>query len=120
MSLEKRRRAFTLGRFAETLAAVLLRLKGYRILARSYRVPAGEIDIVAWKGGILVAVEVKARDSVAAAAEAILWRQRRRIERALTHFLKTRPEFGEAGLRFDAVLVVPGKFPRHIKDAWRS
>lgn len=120
MSLENRRRAFDRGRRGEALAALFLRLKGYRILARSYRVPVGEIDIVAWKGGMVVAVEVKARDSLAAASEAIILRQRRRIERALTHFLKYRPEFGEAALRFDAMLIVPGKFPKHIKDAWRT
>jgi len=53
-----------------------LRLKGYRILARDYRVPMGEIDILARRGGTLVAIEVKARGDQASASEAITPRQR--------------------------------------------
>jgi len=120
MSLEKRRRAFSRGRFAETVCSLLLRCKGYRILERSYRVPVGEIDIIARKRGLVVAVEVKARRGLAEASEAVTQRQRRRIERALMHFLKRRPDLGQACLRFDAMLVVPGQWPRHVKDAWRS
>ena len=119
MADEKRLRAVGRGRFAEWLCILYLRLKGYRILAHSYRVPVGEIDILARKAGYVVAVEVKARDDFTAAAEAVTPRQRRRIERALMHFLKTRPEFASAPLRCDAMLLVPGRWPRHIQDAWR-
>ena len=66
-----RRAAYERGRYAERWAALLLRAKGYRILARGYRCRAGEIDIVARRGSLLVAVEVKARADLTAAAEAI-------------------------------------------------
>ena len=49
------------GRGAETLACWYLRLQGWRILARRARVPGGEVDIVARRGGTLAFVEVKAR-----------------------------------------------------------
>jgi hypothetical protein len=57
---EKRVRAYRHGLFAETIAALLLRLKGHRIIARRYKTPVGEIDLVALKGKRL-AFEVKQR-----------------------------------------------------------
>ncbi len=98
---------------------LLLRLKGYRILARNFRCPAGEIDIVARRGALLVAIEVKRRNDAGTAAEAILVRQRRRIARALEAFMARRPDLAARAVRFDAVLVAPGAWPRHLLDAWR-
>ena len=49
------------GRRAEAWAVLWLRLKGYRILARNFRVPVGEIDVIAGRGRVLALVEVKAR-----------------------------------------------------------
>jgi putative endonuclease len=107
------------GRLAETLAAWRLRLSGYRIVARGYRVAAGEIDIVARRGRVLVFVEVKARRDLAAAAEAVRPRQAGRIVRAAEAFVQARPGFRGLDQRFDAVLVRPWRLPVHIKDAWR-
>ena len=114
-----RRAAYRRGRGAEVCAALLLRAKGYRIVARGYRCPAGEIDIIARRGRVLVAVEVKARTSVAAAAEAIEPRQRRRITRALTDFIARNAAYAACDIRFDAILVAPWWRPQHIVDAWR-
>ncbi len=115
----RRRRAERRGRFGETAAAWWLRLKGYRIVARSVRLPGGEIDIVAARGRTLAVVEVKRRADMAAAAEALGPRQRRRIARAAEQLLGARPELRRHDLRFDVVLVAPGRWPRHIPDAWR-
>jgi putative endonuclease len=119
MKSERHRRAQTHGRWAEHAAAHYLRLKGYRILARGWRAPEGEIDIVARKGRILVLVEVKARPSAETAAYAIAPRQRRRIERAALRFLAQHPRHAGCDLRFDAMLVSPWHLPRHLIDAWR-
>jgi putative endonuclease len=70
-AIRRRRRARTFGRVAEDFCAWFLRLKGYRILARGFRTPVGEIDLVAARWGTLAIVEVKARRNVAAAAEAL-------------------------------------------------
>ena len=43
-------RAYRRGLFAETVAALLFRLKGYRVVARRYKTPLGEIDLMALKG----------------------------------------------------------------------
>ncbi len=107
------------GRRAEALAAMMLRLKGYRILARRLRTPVGEIDIVAARGRTLVFVEVKNRKDDALAAEAITHRAKARIVRAAEFFLSRHPHLSERELRFDAVLTRAGRWPRHIRDAWR-
>jgi putative endonuclease len=77
--LPARRIAFRFGLSAESRAAAYLIAKGHRILSRRFRTPVGEIDIVARRRGVLVFVEVKARESFDAAAEAIGPRQRGRI-----------------------------------------
>ena len=114
-----RRTAYKRGRGAEWRATWLLRTKGYRIAARGYRCRVGEIDIVARRGRVIVAVEVKARSTLAAAADAISHRQRNRIARALSDFLAHNPQFSGCDIRFDAILVLPRRWPRHIVDAWR-
>lgn len=116
---EIRRRAHRRGQLAEILCLWHLRCKGYRILARRYRVPAGEIDLIVRRGRVLAAVEVKARADWDSAASAILGRQRRRIVRALEQFQRTRPELALLDPRFDVMLVVPRRLPRHLTDAWR-
>ncbi len=115
----ERRRAWRFGLGAERLAALWLGAKGFRVLARRFQCPQGEIDLVARRGRLVVFVEVKARADAAAAAEAVSARQRRRIERAAEVFLQRRPEFAGSDLRFDAVLITPGRLPRHVADAWR-
>jgi putative endonuclease len=115
----KRRRAYTRGRRAEALCALLLRLKGYRIVARGFRLAVGEIDILARRGGVLAAVEVKARQQAAVAIEAVTPRQQRRIARAAEGFLSRHPECDNLTVRFDIMVVLPWRLPRHFPDAWR-
>jgi len=50
---ERRRGAHLYGLKAEQVAAWLLRLKGYTILARRFAVSGGEIDLVARRGGVI-------------------------------------------------------------------
>ncbi len=117
---KKKRRAWLFGHVAEMLCAWHLRLRGYRILARGFRVPVGEIDIVARRGRTLAMIEVKARDTFATAAEALGPRQQRRIARAAAAFLKARPGCAGLDVRFDMMLVLPWRLPVHLTDAWRS
>ena len=117
--LAARRAAYRRGRGGETRAAWYLRAKGYRILARGYRCAVGEIDVIARRGSLVVAVEVKARPDLASAVEAIGARQRHRIVRAMGDFLARHPQHNGCDVRFDALLVMPWRLPRHISDAWR-
>lgn len=107
------------GHLAEFLAAWALRLKGYRILRRRYKTPLGEIDLIAARGKTLVAVEVKYRSCYTQAVEAITAHQQRRIERALACYLQ-RLQWTPENIRFDAILLSPYKWPRHLVSAWRA
>jgi putative endonuclease len=115
----QRRAAWGRGRSAERIAAWWLRLKGYRILARGLRTPVGEIDLIARRGAVLAIVEVKARPDLDQAGGALLPRQQARIERAAAAFLQREPALAALDLRFDVVLVAPGRLPRHLPNAWR-
>jgi len=113
----ERQVAFALGLSAESRAAAYLVAKGYRILARRWRSPLGEIDIVARRRATLVFVEVKAREKLDDAAEAVIMRQQRRIIGAAEIWLANNP--GHTGdIRFDVVLVAPKSIPRHIEAAF--
>jgi putative endonuclease len=114
----KRLAALRFGLSAESRAAAFLLAKGYRILARRFKTPLGEIDIVARRRGVLVFVEVKARESFDAAAEAVTARQQARIIDAAQFWLAANPAAVESPIRFDAVLVAPGKIPRHLPGAF--
>jgi putative endonuclease len=110
--------AFRLGLSAESRAAILLIAKGYRILARRWKTPFGEIDIVARRRGTLVFVEVKARERADDAAEAVTGRNQRRIIAAAELWLARNPADAQRDIRFDVVLVTPGKIPEHIASAF--
>jgi len=110
--------AFRLGLSAESRAAMLLIAKGYRIAARRWKTPVGEIDIVARRRRDLVFVEVKARNHLDDAAEAVTERSRRRIIAAAEYWLAQHADDADCFIRFDAILVAPGKMPRHLANAF--
>jgi putative endonuclease len=114
----ERQVAFALGLSAESRAAAFLIAKGYRIVARRWRSPVGEIDIVARRRGVLVFVEVKARERLDDAAEAVVMRQQRRIVAAAQAWLARHPDDVDSNMRFDVVLVAPKSLPRHIQGAF--
>lgn len=110
--------AFRTGVSAEARAAAYLMAKGYRILARRFRSPFGEIDLVARKRNLLAFVEVKARATLDEAAYAVTPRQQRRIIDAAQAWLMAHPEHAEFDLRFDAMLIAPKRLPRHLIAAF--
>ncbi len=107
------------GRSAERWAAVWLRLRGYRIVARNFRTPHGEIDIIARRGDLLCFIEVKARASETLALDAVTRRQRQRIEMAARRFLAARPDLAHLGVRLDVMAVMGAFNIRLVADAWR-
>jgi putative endonuclease len=110
--------AFRLGLSAEGRAAMLLVAKGYRITARRWKTPFGEIDIVARRRRSLVFAEVKARAHLDEAAEAVTEKTKRRIIAAAELWLAHHPDDAGSDIRFDVILVAPGKMPRHIANAF--
>jgi putative endonuclease len=114
----ERQIAFRTGISAESRAAAFLIAKGFRILARRWRSPVGEIDIIARRRSLLVFVEVKARESLDDAAWSVTDRQRLRIAAATEAWLARNADDRIRDIRFDAMLVAPGRIPRHIPSAF--
>lgn len=106
------------GRRGEWLAGWYLRALGWRILARRLKTPRGEIDIVARRGRVLAFVEVKWR---ARGADLDLAIDHYRLRRVAAAAEAVAHRFGKAGdeQRIDVLLLAPGRFPRHIVNAWQ-
>jgi putative endonuclease len=100
------------------MALVFLMLKGYRPLARRYGGKGGEIDLIMRRGRAIAFVEVKARNALEAAIEAIGPGKRRVFSRAAAHWLMRNPWAASFDLRADAVLIAPRQLPRHIVAAF--
>ena len=114
----ERQVAFRTGISAESRAAAFLIAKGFRILARRWRSPVGEIDIIARRRSLLIFVEVKARANLDDAAWSVTERQRLRIAAAAEAWLARNGDARIRDIRFDAMLVAPGRIPRHITAAF--
>ncbi len=105
------------GRIAEWTAMVYLMCKGYRILGHRLRTPYGEVDLAVWKDGVLVIVEVKARNTYESGVYAVTPMAQQRIARA-AQALAGRWRLTQAPIRFDLVVIGSGLLPRHERAAW--
>ena len=96
-----------LGDKGERLAARYLRRQGYKVLARRYRTPLGEIDLIARDGACIVFVEVKTRRSDVAGQpyEAVDSYKQAQLTRLALAFLK-RYRLLEQPARFDVISIV--------------
>jgi putative endonuclease len=116
---DARRAAERRGLDAESRAAAALEARGWTVLARRVRTPHGELDLIAERAGLLAFIEVKARPSLAEAASAVSARQQARIMAAAEAWLAANRNHGEAGMRFDVILVAPEGL-RRVVDAFRA
>jgi putative endonuclease len=105
------------GRTSEVIAALVLMAKGYRILARRHRTPFGEIDLIAVRGRRLAFVEVKRRSSLEEAQSAVADLQAERIANAAEQWVWRHPAYREYEIGLDAILLAPGYWPRHERNA---
>lgn len=106
------------GRRAEWLAALLLMAKGYRILGMRLATSQGEIDLVGLRGAVLAIVEVKQRRTAEEALLAVNPDQRDRLRRAGRTLAARLERNIPLIVRLDLVALAPGRWPRHIPDAW--
>lgn len=118
MSENKRRRAWRFGMTAEFLAAAFLVFKGYSILARRYKTPVGEIDLVARRGRMVCFIEVKGRRDNSTEIP-VKPAQMKRVARASLLFIQSQPSLSDHDLRFDILVIRPWHWPMHMIDAWR-
>lgn len=112
----ERRARHRRGHVSEYLAAAFLIAKGYRILARRFRSPAGEVDLVACRGRRLVFVEVKHRPTIEDCEASISAGQSTRIRAAADYWLARHPRHRDHDICFDAIFLASGCWPRHIID----
>jgi putative endonuclease len=103
---------------AEWAAALLLMAKGYRILGMRLRTPQGEVDLAALRGGVLAIVEVKRRRTIEEALLAVSPNQRARLKRAGAALASRGARANSLVVRLDLMALAPGRWPRHIADAW--
>ncbi len=118
--LPSRRMAERKGHKGETFAAILLMLKGYRIVARRYKTKLGEVDIIARRRNIVALVEVKARNSLLEAMDAVDTTTMRRIEAAGDLWLTKQRDYARINIRYDLIAVLPGKLPVHVQNLFQA
>ena len=124
MTKSKKIKAYRLGHYAEYLFVIVLSIKGYAIKERRYRSPLGEIDIIAKKGRTTIFCEVKARKDYVTAVESLSEKQRQRISRSAEYYMShlkmnnANNKIENEIYRCDMILVMPWRWPVHIKNAW--
>ncbi|MBE5905752.1 MAG: YraN family protein [Lachnospiraceae bacterium] len=107
-----------MGKQKEALAAKLLSLNGYEVIAFNYRCRVGEVDVIAKEGGYLVFVEVKYRSSLRYGEPqlAVDCRKQKKIKEVMRWYCY-HEQVGEASIRFDVVAILGDKF-QIIKNAF--
>lgn len=114
----QRRRSYRKGIAAEWVACLYLMCKAYRPLARRFKTPLGEIDLIMRRGNTVIFVEVKARRRHEDAAYSIHAQNQTRVVQASQWFLQGRPKLQSLAFRFDAVTVSCYMIPHHIPAAF--
>jgi putative endonuclease len=117
---KERKKSYHWGIIAEYLCAAYLILKGYNILRLRYRNHAGEIDIIAAKGKLIIFTEVKARKSKEDALFSVTPAKQQILINSASGFIATNQKYAHHSLRFDMMVVTSPVKIYHLKDAWRA
>lgn len=115
---QSRLKAYRRGHRGEWLASLALVVKGFRVLARRYKTPLGEIDLIARRGDLVLIVEVKVRPTLMAAMEAISRQSEHRIEGAADLWLSRQRDSTRLSIRFDMIAVLPWRWPVHVQNVF--
>jgi putative endonuclease len=110
-------KAYKFGLIAEVFARLYLRIKFYKILAKRYKSPFGEIDIIAKKNNQIIFIEVKARENIGL-MDFISARQQRRINKSAEYFISSKPKYRNYNIRFDAIIMNRYFWPKHFISYW--
>lgn len=111
------------GVVAEEVAARYLERAGLVLLARNYRTPFGEIDLVMQQQRTIVFIEVRFRtnSNYGAAAETVDTRKQARLRATAEHYLQHDKQASKRPCRFDIVAVTPahdGNRVEWLRDAF--
>lgn len=110
-----------LGKKGEDLAAEYLLLKEYEILQRNYRYQKAEIDIIAKRGNLLIAAEIKTRSTpeFGNPQDFVKPKQIKQLVKAMNHFVEDNEL--DVDVRFDIIAIIKNKAGtriEHIQDAF--
>ncbi len=111
---DRRRRANRKGHRGEWLAAWILRLTAFRIVARRFKTKSGEVDLIARRGDLVLIVEVKARPTLEQAMDAIPTSALKRIEAAGDEWLARQADHADLSVRYDLIAILPRRWPVHV------
>ena len=114
----KRQEAERRGRKGEGFAAFWLRLHGWKVVARRVKTPRGEIDLIARRRRAVAFIEVKWRATEAERDISIDDYRLRRVAAAVEAVAHRFLREGDSP-RIDVLLLAPGRWPRHIVNAWQ-
>lgn len=117
-SSANRQRSEMRGHRAESAALILLRLKGYKLLARRFKSHHGEIDLIMRKGETTAFIEVKARSTHDVATSSVTPTQAKRISAAAGLWMARDANAAAGFCRFDIVAVNAYLWPTHIPNAF--
>ena len=112
----ERQSRYRRGRSSEFVASALLMAQGHRILARRYKTPSGEIDLITLKRGRVGFVEVKRRATLADCETSITPKLRQRVRRASDLWMARNTRYQGYDVGFDVVFVVPWLLPVFLRD----
>ncbi len=115
---EQKKKTHDRGIMAEGAAELFLRAKGFQILARRYKTPVGEIDLIALDDQYLVFIEVKARPTIDDAMYSITPKMRERIQAAAGHFMAHHPGYTDHPMRVDVMAVKLPFTIQHLENAF--
>ena len=95
------------GSSGEDEALADYRKRGYRLLARNWRCPLGELDLVLIRDQLVVFCEVKTRRGAAFGGphEAVTWQKQRKLRQLADAFLRTM-RLDPLAVRFDVASVM--------------
>ena len=105
------------GLYAEKIAAILLLIKGYKILDSRFKSKIGEIDLICSKNKKIIFAEVKFRHDKQALIDVITYKQQRRIINTANLYLQTNKLY-DRECRIDVIFISPPFYLKHILNAF--
>ena len=108
------------GTQAEDFACVFLRECGFEILERNFFARYGEIDIIAFRDGVLVACEVKYRSGPGYGdpLESVDFRKQKKICRTMLYYYTRHGYSGDTPCRFDVIAIYGDDTIKHLQNAF--
>lgn len=104
------------GKLGEVRAEQLLCEKGFVILARNYRIPGAEIDLIAAKERLIVFAEIKLRRQGEAGRLSVTPAKQRRVSRAALDYM-AKNGLMDRQARFDVIEIQDARVT-HIENAF--